>query len=108
MSLYPRRSRSWPRRTTGATGSTQTRRRMRRFFLAGTVAALAATVLLLGGVGHEATAPAAGGPAPDQLVAHAFQLQQRWRETADPTYLTRSEEALRRDRKSTRLNSSHT
>src|SRR5215211_49277 len=96
MSLYPRRSRSWPRRTTGATGSTQTRRRMRRFFLAGTVAALAATVLLLGGVGHEATAPAAGGPAPDQLVAHAFQLQQRWRETADPTYLTRSEEALRR------------
>jgi tetratricopeptide (TPR) repeat protein len=60
------------------------------------VAALAATVLLLGGVGHEAAAPAAGGPAPDQLVAHAFQLQQRWRETADPTYLTRSEEALRR------------
>src|SRR5215208_5417789 len=67
---------------------------MRRLFLAGTVAALAATVLLLGGVGREAAAPAAG-PGPDQLVAHAFQLQQRWRETADAGNLTRAEAALR-------------
>ncbi|HEV8250558.1 MAG TPA: tetratricopeptide repeat protein [Gaiellaceae bacterium] len=68
---------------------------MRRLVLAGTVAALAAAVLLLGGVAREATAPAAG-PAPDRLVAHAFELQQRWRETADPSNLTRSEAALRR------------
>jgi len=63
------------------------------------VAALAATVLLLGGVGREATAPAAGpaaAPTAAQLVAHAFQLQQRWRDTADPTFLTRSEAALMR------------
>jgi len=59
------------------------------------VAALAATILLLGGVGGEAAAPAAA-PDAGQLVVHAFQLEQRWRETADPTYLTRAEEALRR------------
>jgi tetratricopeptide (TPR) repeat protein len=71
---------------------------MRRLVLFGTVAALAATVLLLGGVAREATAPAAAGsgPAADDLVAHAFELQQRWRETADPGNLTRSEAALRR------------
>src|SRR5919197_4429573 len=70
---------------------------MRKLVLAGTVAALAADVLLLGGVGREATAPAAGPTvSPDDLVAHAFALQQRWRETADPSNLTRSEAALRR------------
>ena len=70
---------------------------MRRLVLAGTVAALAAAVLLLGGIGREATAPAAGPAAsPDDLVANAFDLQQRWRETADPSNLTRSEAALRR------------
>ena len=71
---------------------------MRRLVLAGTVAALAATVLLLGGVAREATAPAAAGsgPSADQLITHAFDLQQRWRETADPSNLTRSEAALRR------------
>ena len=71
---------------------------MRRLVLFGTVAALAATVLLLGGVAREATAPAAAGsgPSTDELIAHAFDLQQRWRETADPSNLTRSEAALRR------------
>src|SRR5919197_3445464 len=70
---------------------------MRRLVLAGTVAALAAAVLLLGGVGREATAPAAGLPvSSDDLITHAFDLQQRWRETADPSNLTRSEAALRR------------
>ena len=71
---------------------------MRRLVLFGTVAALAATVLLLGGVAREATAPAAAGSGPStgELVAHAFDLQQRWRETADPSNLTRSEAALRR------------
>lgn len=71
---------------------------MRRLVLLGTVAALAAAVLLLGGVVREATAPASAGsgPSADQLVAHAFELQQRWRGTGDPSYLTRSEAALRR------------
>jgi tetratricopeptide (TPR) repeat protein len=71
---------------------------MRRLVLFGTVAALAAAVLLLGGVAREATEPAAAGsgPSTDELVAHAFDLQQRWRETADPSNLTRSEAALRR------------
>ena len=71
---------------------------LRRLLLSGTVAALAAAVLLLGGVAREATAPAAAGsgPSSDQLIAHAFDLQQRWRETADPSNLTRADAALRR------------
>jgi tetratricopeptide (TPR) repeat protein len=98
----------------------------RRLALAGTVAAIAATVLLFGGVFREGEAaqPAPVAPAqiagdfavrdtttlvsnleqevrvrPDDervLTSLGLAYQQRARETADASYLSRSEEALRR------------
>jgi tetratricopeptide (TPR) repeat protein len=73
----------------------------RRIFIAGTVAALAATVLFLGGALRESGEAGAAGPvrrAPtvDELVRLGLDFQQKARETGDASYYTRSEAALRR------------
>jgi tetratricopeptide (TPR) repeat protein len=61
------------------------------------VAALAATVLLFGGVLGGEAAPASSLPTDGRsLVTLGREYQQRARETADASYLTRSETALRR------------
>jgi tetratricopeptide (TPR) repeat protein len=98
-----------------------------RLLIGGTVAALAATVLLLGGALHDSGPAAAGGTSlpsfaagriageplasrigqleeavqsrpddADALAALGLAYQQRHRETADPSYLARSAEALGR------------
>jgi tetratricopeptide (TPR) repeat protein len=69
----------------------------RRLLTAGTVAALAATVLLFGGVfrSEAAPPPRLEGTAAE-LAATGIDYQQRARETADAAYLTMSEQALRR------------
>jgi tetratricopeptide (TPR) repeat protein len=69
----------------------------RRLLTAGTVAVLAATVLLFGGVFRSEAAP----PPPldgtaTELAASGISYQQRARETGDAAYLTKSEQVLRR------------
>jgi len=68
---------------------------VRRLLLAGAAAALAAAALALGGVAHEDGARASADDA-ESLTRHALGLQQRWRETADASYLSRSQDALQR------------
>ncbi len=73
----------------------------RRIFIAGTVAALAATVLFLGGAFRESgEAGAAGTVRPpstaDELIHLGLDFQQKARETGDASYYTRSAAALRR------------
>jgi tetratricopeptide (TPR) repeat protein len=73
----------------------------RRILLAGTVAAFAATVLLLGGAfrnSTEAGAAPTGAPArsANELIALGLNFQQKARETGDASYYARSEAALRR------------
>jgi tetratricopeptide (TPR) repeat protein len=69
----------------------------RRLLTAGTVAALAAAVLLFGGVFRsEAAPPTAVDGTATELAAQGLAYQQRARETGDAAYLTKSEEALRR------------
>ena len=65
----------------------------RRALLAGVVAALAATTLLLGNSLSNDSAQA--GPSVKQLVRAGFQEQQAARRTGEPTHYTRSERALR-------------
>jgi tetratricopeptide (TPR) repeat protein len=69
---------------------------VRRLFLAGAAAALAAAALALGGVAREGGAARASSDDAESLTRHALGLQQRWRETADASYLSRSQDALRR------------
>jgi len=70
----------------------------KRLLTAGTVAALAATVLLFGGTlrdeGGARALPVVADSA--SLTSLGLAYQQRARETADASYLTRSEEALTR------------
>jgi tetratricopeptide (TPR) repeat protein len=71
--------------------------RRTRLLTAGTVAALAAAVLLFGGVLRpESSAPAVPTEDPHALAALGLKYQQRARETADASYLVKSEVALRR------------
>jgi tetratricopeptide (TPR) repeat protein len=73
--------------------------RRTRLLTAGTVAALAATVLLFGGVLRpESSAPAVPAEDARTLSALGLEYQQRARETADASYLAKSEVALRRAR----------
>jgi tetratricopeptide (TPR) repeat protein len=69
-----------------------------RLIVGGTVAALAAAVLLLGGTLGESTAPA-GAPLPrdaESLTAIGLGHEQRYRETADAAYLARAAAAFER------------
>lgn len=68
----------------------------RRLFTAGTVAALAAAVLLFGGAFRSEAASPDGAGTPAELAAAGLAYQQRARETGDVSYLAKSEEALRR------------
>lgn len=71
-----------------------------RILLSGVVAAAAALVLLFGGVldhGSQAAVPAAlRGAEATRLAVLGLGFQQSARETGDPTFYPRSEEALRR------------
>ena len=71
-----------------------------RILLSGVVAAAAALVLLFGGVldhGSQAAVPAAlRGAEATRLAVLGLAFQQRARETGDPTFYPRSEDALRR------------
>src|SRR5580765_4133996 len=137
MLRSPAASRSSPRRSTGETDTTTTRRdvtKQTRLVLAGTAAALVAAVSLVGGALRSSggSAPAvpvkasvasesfsagfSGGDTAsfvrrlvDELRTHpgdgkSFTLlglayQQRARETGNPDYYTKSEQALDRARK---------
>jgi tetratricopeptide (TPR) repeat protein len=69
----------------------------RRLLTAGTVAALAAAVLLFGGAFRtEAAAPNEPTGTAAELAAAGLEYQRRARETGDFTYLTRAEDALTR------------
>jgi tetratricopeptide (TPR) repeat protein len=73
----------------------------RRIFIAGTVAAFAATVLLLGGALRPSSEAGAAEPArrattTDELIRLGLGFQQRARETGDASYYTRSNVALER------------
>jgi tetratricopeptide (TPR) repeat protein len=64
----------------------------RRITIVGILAAGIAAALLVGGVLNE---PPDAGAVAASPAALGLAYQQRWRETADPTYLTRSEAVLR-------------
>ena len=69
----------------------------RRLLIVGTVAALAAAVLLFGGAFRSEAAPVETvGETADELTAAGLVYHQRARETADAAYLTKAREAFRR------------
>jgi tetratricopeptide (TPR) repeat protein len=68
-----------------------------RLLLAAAAAVIAAAALSLGGVLRDEAAPAfAAADDPRSLTLEGMRLQQRWRETADASYLARAQEALGR------------
>ena len=67
----------------------------RRAFLAGVVAALAATTFLLGSSISDDGGSAQARPSVKQLVRAGFEEQQAARRTGEPAHYTRSEQALR-------------
>jgi tetratricopeptide (TPR) repeat protein len=68
----------------------------RRLLTLGTVAALAAAVLLFGGVFRSEAAPGGEvGETPGELAAAGLVYQQRARETGDAAYLTKAEQVFR-------------
>jgi tetratricopeptide (TPR) repeat protein len=68
----------------------------RRLLTLGTVAALAAAVLLFGGVFRSEAVPGgAVAETPGELAAAGLVYQQRARETGDAAYLTKAEQAFR-------------